>query len=121
MLIEGETRLVFVTKVGMSSKVMSQRSAVDNYEARITSARVRYQQACEDLESSSAPNPTAAEAIAFATLQSAQQAAMRELVASELHRLTELREQLAKQLPPDSPMVAFNSAMAVGIGRPAAP
>ena len=46
---------------------------------------------------------------------------MRELVASELHRPTELREQLAKQLPTDSPMVAFNPAMAVGIGRPAAP
>jgi hypothetical protein len=59
---------------------------------------MRYRQACEDLVKLPEPNRAAAEAIAFTTLQSVQQDAMRELAASEFASLLELREKLAERL-----------------------
>ena len=73
-------------------------ATLDNYEARITMARMRYRQAREDLANLPEPNRAAAEAIAFTTLQSVQQDAMRELAASEFASLLELREKLAERL-----------------------
>jgi hypothetical protein len=73
-------------------------ATLDSYEARITMARMRYRQACEDLPNLPDPNRAAAEAIAFTTLQSVQQDAMRELAASEFASLLELREELSERL-----------------------
>jgi hypothetical protein len=84
-------------------------AALDNYEARMTMARMRYRQACEDLASLPDPNRASAEAMAFKTLQTAQQEAMRELAASEFASLLELREKLAERLSPQKGRIQLSA------------
>jgi hypothetical protein len=66
-------------------------------------ARVRYRQAYDESASLPEFQRSAAEAIAFTTLQSIQQDAMRVLIASEFAELLALRERLSTQAPPRTP------------------
>jgi hypothetical protein len=70
---------------------MNASSALDAYEARIAMAWTRYCQAFDDSTKLPEFQQIASETIAFTTLQSVQQAAMRDLVASEFAALLNLR------------------------------
>jgi hypothetical protein len=72
---------------------LSPRS-LDRYEARVSRARELYRQACEDSADLPVFQRTSAEAVAFTALESVQQDAMREFVASEFARLFNLRRSI---------------------------
>jgi hypothetical protein len=73
---------------------MNASSALDAYEARIAIARARYCQAFDDSTKLPEFQQIASETTAFTALQSVQQDAMRDLVASEFVALLNLRERL---------------------------
>ena len=75
---------------------------------------MRYRQACEDLANLPEPNRAAAEAIAFTTLQSVQQDAMRELAASEFASLLELREERAECPSPQKAPIQLSTGSSKG-------
>jgi hypothetical protein len=67
---------------------------LDRYEARVSRARELYRQACEESADLPVFQRTSAEAVAFTALESVQQDAMREFVASEFAELFNLRRRI---------------------------
>jgi hypothetical protein len=73
---------------------LSPRSTLDRYKARVSRARELYRRACEESADLPVFQRASAEAVAFTALESVQQDAMREFVASEFAELFKLRRRI---------------------------
>jgi hypothetical protein len=76
---------------------MRTMAPMDAYSAEVAEARMRYCEACQTIANLPDGRRAAAEADAFEQLQTAQQRAMRDLVARELSKLRELRTRISTE------------------------
>jgi hypothetical protein len=74
---------------------LSPRSVLDRYEARVSISRELYRQACEESADLPVFQRSSAEAVAFTALESVQQDAKREFIASEFAELFNLRQSIS--------------------------